>query len=116
MLGHFYGIMIRKAFVMAVDSGEESEYERRHNPVWAELEAVLKSHGVHSYSIFLHPDTNQLFAYVEFESEEQWMAIAGTDICRRWWAWMKDIMPTNSDDSPVTIPLREVFHFPRPEN
>ena len=53
--------MIRKAFVMSVNAGQETEYERRHRPIWPELEAVLKSHGVHNYSIFLHAETRQLF-------------------------------------------------------
>jgi len=54
--------MIRKAFVMSVTPGFEEEYQRRHSPIWPELEAVIKSHGVHRYSIFLHPETQQLFA------------------------------------------------------
>jgi L-rhamnose mutarotase len=45
------------------------------------------------------------------ESEERWQAIAETDTCRRWWRYMRDIMPANSDDSPVSRPLREVFHL-----
>ncbi len=53
--------MIRQAFVMSVNAGQEVEYERRHRPIWPELEAVLKKHGVHNYSIFLHPPTRQLF-------------------------------------------------------
>jgi L-rhamnose mutarotase len=40
------------------------------------LEKVLKDHGVSNYSIFLHPETRQLFGYAEIESEEQWAAIA----------------------------------------
>jgi len=103
--------MIRKAFVMSVLEGREAEYESRHRPVWPELEAVLKSHGVHNYSIFLHPQTRQLFAYVEIESEARWEAIARTDACRKWWAHMKEIMPSNSDNSPIATPLHEVFHL-----
>ncbi|WP_139781734.1 L-rhamnose mutarotase, partial [Salmonella enterica] len=34
--------MIRKAFVMQVNAGAHEEYQRRHNPIWPELEAVLK--------------------------------------------------------------------------
>jgi L-rhamnose mutarotase len=30
---------------------------------------------------------------------------------RKWWAFMKDIMETNEDDSPVAIPLKEVFYL-----
>lgn len=103
--------MIRKAFVMSVKAGHEEEYERRHKPIWPELEAVLKAHGVHNYSIFLHAETRQLFAYVEIEDEQRWNEIALTDECRKWWTHMKDIMPSNSDHSPVALELREVFHL-----
>ena len=103
--------MIREAFVMSVNPGQEAEYERRHSPIWPELEAVLKAHDVHNYSIFLLPETRQLFAYAEFESEEQWAAIAQTPVCRKWWAHMRDLMPSNPDNSPVSKPLKEVFHI-----
>jgi L-rhamnose mutarotase len=103
--------MIRKAFVMSIHPGTEIDYEKRHNPIWEELAATLKSHGASNYSIFLHPESHQLFAYVEIESEERWAAIAETDVCRRWWRHMADLMPSNSDGSPVSTPLREVFHL-----
>jgi len=91
--------------------GGEEEYRQRHNPIWKELEEVLTSHGVHNYSIALHPDTNQLFAYAEIEDEERWTAIAATPVCRRWWDYMDDLMEVNPDHSPRTIELREVFHL-----
>ncbi len=103
--------MIRKAFVMSVNPEQHDEYESRHRPIWPELEAVLKAHGVHNYSIFLHESTHQLFAYAEIEDEARWNAIAGTDICKKWWAHMGDIMPANPDNSPISIDLREVFHI-----
>ena len=103
--------MIRKAFVMAVDAGKEAEYERRHRPIWPELEAVLKQHGVHNYSIFLHPQTRQLFAYAEIEDEARWNAIAQTPVCQKWWQHMGDVMPSNPDHSPKSLGLREVFHI-----
>ncbi len=103
--------MIRKAFVMSVNAGCETEYERRHKPIRAELEAVLKSHGVSNYSIFLLPQTRQLFAYVEIQDEARWAAIARTPECQRWWSHMADVMPANADHSPVSETLREVFHL-----
>lgn len=103
--------MIRKGFVMSVYPGQHAEYRRRHNPIWPELEAVLREHGVSSYSIFLQPETNQLFAYAEIEDEQKWNAIAQTDVCRRWWAYMKEIMPSNPDNSPISADLHEVFHI-----
>jgi len=103
--------MIRKAFVMSVNEGQEAEYQRRHSPIWPEMERVLKEHGVHNYSIFLHPETRQLFGYVEVEDEARWDAIAQTEPCGRWWKHMADVMPTNPDSSPVSADLKEVFHL-----
>jgi L-rhamnose mutarotase len=103
--------MIRKAFLMSVDPEQHGEYERRHNPVWPEMIATLREHGVHNYSIFLDERTHSLFGYVEIESEERWDAIAATPVCKKWWAHMRDIMPSNPDNSPVSRPLREVFHL-----
>jgi L-rhamnose mutarotase len=104
--------MIRKAFVMSVNSGAEVEYERRHNPIWPELEYVLKAHGVSNYSIFLHAKTHQLFAYAQIEDEERWATIANTPECRKWWACMADLMPHRSDGAPVATGLKEVFYLP----
>lgn len=96
---------------MSIDPGSREEYVRRHNPIWEDLQEVLKAHDVHNYSIFLDGETNQLFGYAEIESEEKWAAIAETEPCRRWWAFMKDIMPSNEDNSPVSKNLDEVFHI-----
>jgi len=103
--------MIRKAFLMTLKPGSQSEYERRHRDVWPELESILKQHGVQNYSIFLDRTTDQLFDYDEIESDEQWVRIAQTEVCRRWWAHMNDLMLTNTDDSPVTVELESVFHL-----
>ncbi len=103
--------MIRQAFMMTLKPGRQDEYEQRHNPIWPELQAVLKKHGVHNYSIFLDRRTDQLFAYAEIESEQLWQQIAETETCRRWWSHMSELMLTNSDDSPVAVVLDEVFHL-----
>jgi L-rhamnose mutarotase len=102
--------MLRKAFRLSVAAGHQSEYERRHRPIWPELEAVLVAHGVRSYSIFLDERTNDLFGYAEIEDDARWQAIAQTDVCRRW-RYMREIMPSNPDDSPIAHDLREVFHI-----
>ena len=103
--------MTRVAFVMSVKKGMQDEYKRRHDALWPEMKKVLKEHGVHNYSIFFHPMTNQLFAYLEVDDVMKWKAIASTDVCRRWWLYMKEIMPANPDNSPVSEPLVEVFHL-----
>jgi L-rhamnose mutarotase len=105
--------VIRKAFKMSVNPDQHAEYARRHNPIWRELEDALRSHGVLSYSIFLDESASELFAYVELESEARWNDIAQTDVCRRWWKYMREIMPSHADGSPVSRELKEVFHIER---
>jgi len=102
---------MRKAFTMWVNGEAHAEYKLRHDALWPELREVLERHGVRSYSIFLQPSMNMLFAYAEIETAEQWDAIALTPECRRWWTHMRDIMPTHPDDSPVSADLAEVFHM-----
>jgi L-rhamnose mutarotase len=68
---------------------------------------------VRTYSIYLDPATHDLFGYVEFETEDRWAAVADTDVCRRWWRHMRELMPCNPDDSPRTRPLDEIFHIER---
>ena len=101
--GGFLNASSRKA-AQEIDRGDGWRW-------WPELEKVLKDHGVSNYSIFLHPETRQLFGYAEIESEEQWASIASTEICQKWWKQNVEIMPSNSDYSPVSAPLREVFHL-----
>jgi len=103
--------MIRKGFVMQLHPGNVEEYRRRHQPIWPELQEVLREYGVRNYSIFLHPETLQLFGYAEIESEERWAAIAQTEVCRRWWQYMKELMATNPDASPVAVGMEEVFRL-----
>jgi L-rhamnose mutarotase len=105
--------MILKAFRMRVHPEHVAEYERRHNPIWPELEATLRAHGVVRYFIFLDDQTAELFACAEIESEERWTAIAATDVCQRWWQSMRTLMPSSPDASPESRNLREVFRLDR---
>ncbi|WP_124981028.1 L-rhamnose mutarotase [Nonlabens xiamenensis] len=103
--------MIRKAFKMKLFPGKLQEYIVRHNPIWEELEILLKEQGVSNYSIFFDEDTDILFAYVELESMEKWEAIAKTEVCKIWWVSLISIMDTNPDNSPSVTYLKEVFHI-----
>lgn len=104
--------MIRKGFKMFVYPDKIEEYIKRHNPIWAELQETLKQHGVSNYSIFLDKETNALFGYAEVATEAQWKAISNTDICKKWWNYMADLMETSKDNSPVTLDLESVFYMP----
>ncbi len=103
--------MIKKGFKMKVYEDQIEEYIKRHNPIWTSLKKVLKTHGVHNYSIFIDKAKNTLFGYVEIESEEKWQAIAETEICKKWWAYMANLMETNADNSPVSVDLEPIFYL-----
>lgn len=104
--------MLRKAFVMQVYAHCHAEYQRRHTPIWPELERTLKAHGAHNDAIWLDAERNLLFASVEVESEARWQAVAQTEVCQRWWASMRDLMPSNPDNSPVSKALQPMFFLP----
>ena len=100
-----------KGFKMRLFPGMKEEYERRHNALWPEMRDMIHEYGGKNYTIFLDEDTNTLFGYIEIESEERWAESANTEICRKWWHYMADIMETNADESPVSIDLTNVFHL-----
>ncbi|SES74131.1 L-rhamnose mutarotase [Salinibacillus kushneri] len=103
--------MIRKTFVMKVYPDKHEEYEKRHKALWPEMVQELRKHGAKNYSIFLDEDSHLLFGYVEIEDEEKWKQMDKTRINQKWWNYMKDIMETNIDRSPVSKELKEVFHM-----
>ena len=100
-----------KGFKMKLYDGMEAEYEKRHNELWDEMKDMIHRYGGKNYTIFLDKETNILFGYIEIESEELWAASAETEICKKWWAFMADIMETNPDESPVSVDLKEVFYL-----
>ena len=103
--------MSKKAIKMTLYSGAETEYQKRHDELWPEVRKMLKEHGVLSYSIFLDPESNALFGYLEIEDEEKWKQVSNTEINRKWWAYMKDLMETNPDGSPISVNLEQVFEL-----
>lgn len=103
--------MRRFAFKMYLKPGFEEEYERRHAALWPELKKGIKDAGISNYSIYWDRDTNILFGYQEIEGEQSSQDMGADETTQRWWDYMKDIMETNPDNSPVTIPIQEVFHL-----
>ena len=100
-----------KGFKMKLFPGMEQEYERRHNLLWDEMKDMIHEYGGSNYTIFLDKETGVLFGYLEVEDAERWDQSADTQICRKWWDYMADIMETNPDNSPVSIDLKKVFHL-----
>ncbi len=103
--------MQRRAFKMKLHPGQITEYKRRHDQLWPDLAALLKSAGISDYSIFLDEETLTLFGVLKTTNPEAMASLPTHEVMQRWWAYMADIMDTHPDNEPVSIPLTEVFHL-----
>ena len=103
--------MKRLAFKMQLNEGQKAEYIKRHNEIWPELKTLLKDAGISEYSIFLDEETNTLFAFQKVSGDGGSQDLGQTEIVKKWWKFMADIMKTNPDNSPVTKELEEVFYM-----
>jgi L-rhamnose mutarotase len=103
--------MTRFAFKMKLKPGYQYEYKKRHDQIWPEIQQLLKDAGIEDYSIFLDEETDTLFA-VQKQSGKSSQDLGAMEVVKRWWLYMSDIMETNPDNSPVSVPLKEVFYLP----
>lgn len=97
---------------MQLHPGYEDEYRKRHNELWPELRELLKSNGIRDYSIYLDESTLTLFGVMQVDDPAALDKLPEHPVMKKWWAYMRDIMDTNPDNSPVSIPLQEVFYLP----
>lgn len=97
------------AFRMKLIPGYEEEYERRHSEIWPELVALLKDTGIIDYQIFMDKESSCLFAIQQVKGDTSSQDLGETEIVKRWWKYMADIMETNPDNSPVSVELPNVF-------
>lgn len=104
--------MHRVGFKMKLFNGCEDEYKKRHDAIWPELKTLLKETGVEDYSIFLDKETNILFGVLKIKNPVKLDELPNHPVIKKWWAYMKDVMESNPDMSPVSIPLKEVFYLP----
>jgi len=103
--------MKRVAFKMKLKAGYEEEYKKRHNEIWSVLKEELSRAGIYDYSIFLDKETLTLFAVQKLKDNNTVEELHSKKVMKRWWNYMKDIMETNLDNSPVTASMEEVFHM-----
>lgn len=105
-------LMQRVAFKMKLFKDCEAEYKLRHDNIWPDLVALLKQTGIHDYSIFHDEETNILFGVLKIEDAELLKELPSKPVMQHWWTSLVEIMETNEDHSPVSIPLKEVFYLP----
>ncbi|MEO5682328.1 MAG: L-rhamnose mutarotase [Chitinophagaceae bacterium] len=104
--------MHRIAFKMQLFKGLEAEYKKRHDALWPELAALLKATGISEYSIFLDESNNSLLGVLKATDPAALDNLPASPVMQRWWQYMGDIMESNPDNSPVSVPLKEVFYLP----
>ena len=103
--------MKRAGFAMQLIPGKVEEYKRRHDEIWPELIAELEAAGVRDYAIYLDSRTGTLYASQKLTEHNRADGLAQTDIVKKWWAYMADLMETNPDNSPVVHDLDEMFYM-----
>lgn len=102
---------MRVAFKMKLHAGCEEEYRRRHDEIWPELSELLRETGISDYSIFLDSETNSLFGVLRIDEPDRMDELPYKPVMQKWWAHMSDIMDTHSDNSPVSVSLKEMFYM-----
>jgi L-rhamnose mutarotase len=103
--------MNRIAFKMKLFPGFANEYKSRHDEIWPTLVEMLKGAGISDYSIFIDQETNLLFGVFKTNDPALLDDLPKNAIMQQWWQFMSDVMETNPDNSPVSIPLKEVFYL-----
>ena len=104
--------MQKLAFKMFLCKGYEQEYARRHEAIWPELKTLLINTGISDYSIFLDRETLQLIGIFTISDTQKLDDLPQHPLMQKWWEYMADIMKTNNDHSPISIPLEQVFYLP----
>lgn len=75
-----------------IRQGMKEEYIRRHNEIWDEMVASLKSAGICNYTIWL--DRDELFGYYECEKGARYALDfqANDPVVQKWELSMQPIM------------------------
>lgn len=100
---------LRLASTLVVPQENQEEYARRHRELWPEIRQAIRDQGGHDYSIFLAPEIDRVFTYVQVDDPVRWSR-SDPEVQARWWAYMAEVMPTNADQSPIAHSLSEAFH------
>lgn len=67
--------------------------------------------GVSEFSIFLDEETITLFGFQKVSGKGGSQDLCENEMIKRWWAFMVDIIQSNPNHSPISIPLEEVFYL-----
>lgn len=97
------------AFKMKLKPGAKEEYKRRHALIWPGIRQMLADGGINDYHIYFDQETDILFAV--HNDDQQGAIFKKDESLAKWWAYMADLMEVNPDNSPIAIPLEQVFQL-----
>ena len=81
--------MQRMGMVLGLWPDKVEEYKRLHRAVWPEILALISTHGIANYSIFLKEPENLLFGYWEYHGTDfgaDMAQMAANARNQEWWA------------------------------
>ncbi len=103
--------MERVCFLARVRPDRLDEYRERHQDVWPEMLAALRSAGWGNYSIFLAAD-GLLVGYLETDDYAAALAaMAATDVNKRWQAEMAEFFVADGPPDESFLRMAEIFHL-----
>lgn len=103
--------MERICFILELKPGQEQEYERRHNDVWAELVRILRESGVNNYSLFRRGLEVIGYAECEPDAASAFGKVGKTEINSRWSKWFEDVIDRQFDQNGELLIAPEVWHI-----
>jgi L-rhamnose mutarotase len=103
----------RYAFILRLRPGVEAAYEKAHRAVWPEMLELLKSVGIHEYSIYRRDELLILtLRAVDFEAT--WSQLDNHPVNLRWQQAMAPLFAEHEGLRPgERFPMMvEVFYLP----
>jgi L-rhamnose mutarotase len=106
-------VLKRYAFILRLRPGAAEAYEEAHRAVWPEMLVLLKSAGIHEYSIYRRDELLILTLRTE-DFEATWRRIENDPINLRWQQAMAPLFAPNEGLRPgERFPMmEEVFYLP----
>lgn len=102
--------MERFAWRGRIKEGKIEEYEKRHDEIWEEMKALLKSAGIKNYTIWR--DNLDLFGYYECEKGVAFAekTQAQSPVVDKWNEYMQDVLDLVMDPETGAQPkMKQVF-------
>jgi L-rhamnose mutarotase len=94
--------------VLRLRPGAYAEYKKRHDELWPEMAAALRSFGI-SMVIYRHRDL--LFVHEQAPAAEAFEKMAAHPVTPKWNRYMAEVLKTDERGEVIFVPLPLAFSF-----